>query len=155
MGQAGHRATVLHLSGNGSGPGRDSKVARRAYDYRALWHCLAGVAALSGVAALAARARSHFAQAREAASGIRWLANLARYQPDTPTPAADKQALEAQIERLEGLSLKLGTLHEAKYAKFKKSILDGLASSDPKLFEPAQRDLGELLGFRAGKHESD
>ena len=86
--------------------------------YRALWHYLAGTAAWygerSGVTALAVRARSHFAQARDATSGVRWLANLARYQPDTPTPAADKQALDMQIERLEALLLKLGTLHEAR-----------------------------------------
>jgi hypothetical protein len=127
--------------------------------YRALWHYLAGSAAWhgehDGVAALAARKRSHFAQARDASSGIKWLANLARYQPEAPPPETDKRALDSQIERLEALLLKLGTLHEAKYAKHEKAILDGLASNDARLFESAQRDLGEMLGFRAGKHESD
>ena len=127
--------------------------------YRALWHYLAGTAAWygerSGVSALGARARSHFAQARDATSGVRWLANLARYHPNTPAPTADKQALDGQIERLEALLLKLGTLHEARYAKHEKEILDGLSASDAALFEAAHRDLGEMLGFRAGLHNSD
>jgi hypothetical protein len=127
--------------------------------YRALWHYLAGSAAWcganGGAAALAARARSHFSQARDASSGIKWLANLARFQPDAPIPHADKQALDSQIERLEAMLLKLGTLHDAKYTRHEKMISDGLASNDAKLFEAAHRELGEMLGFRAGKHESD
>jgi hypothetical protein len=78
-----------------------------------------------------------------------------RYQSDAPTPKRDKEALDFQIERLEALLLKLGTLHDAKYNKHEKIILDGLSSNDAKLFESAHRDLGEMLGFRAGKHESD
>jgi len=127
--------------------------------YRALWQYLAGAAAWygerSGVAAMGARARSHFANARDAAGGIRWLSNLARFQPGTAPPPAEKQALDSQIERLEALLLKLGTGHQARYAKHEKAILDGLASADSTQFEMAQCDLGEMLGFRAGKHESD
>src|SRR5262249_27518798 len=125
----------------------------------ALWQYLAGAAASygerSGVAALGVRARSHYANARDASTGIRWLANLARYQPGTPQPAAEKQALDSQIERLETLLLNLGTGHEARYAKHEKQILDGLMSTESVRFEPAHRSLGEMLGFRAGKHESD
>jgi hypothetical protein len=127
--------------------------------YRALWQYLAGAAAShgerSGVAAMAARARSHFANARDAAGGIRWLSNLARFQSGAAVPPVEKQALDSQIERLEALLLKLGTGHHARYAKHEKAILDGLASTDVSKFEMAHRDLGEMLGFRAGKHESN
>jgi hypothetical protein len=127
--------------------------------YRALWQYLAGAAASygerSGVAAMAARAKSHFASARDAAGGIRWLSNLARFQAETSAPPVEKQALDSQIERLEALLLKLGTGHHARYAKHEKAILDGLAATDATQFETAHRDLGEMLGFRAGKHESD
>jgi hypothetical protein len=126
-----------------------------------LWHYLAGSAAWlgekQGVPTLAARARAHFAQARDASVGIRWLAGLARYHPGAGAPAVamEKQALEAQIERLEALLLKLGTLHDGRYSQHERTILDGLAAGDAKTFEMAQRDLGEMLGFQAGKHESD
>jgi hypothetical protein len=75
--------------------------------------------------------------------------------PGTPAPHVDKQIVEGQVERLEALLLKLGTLHEAKYAKHEKAILDGLAASDATTFEAAQRDLGEMLGFQAGNQETD
>jgi hypothetical protein len=88
-------------------------------------------------------------------TGVRWLAKLARYQPGTPVARVDKQIVEGQIERLEALLLKLGTLHEAKYAKHEKAILDGLAASDATKFEAAQHDLGEMLGFQAGNQETD
>jgi hypothetical protein len=127
--------------------------------YRALWQYLAGAAAWrgeqSGTAAMGTRARVHFGNARDAAGGIRWLSGLARFQTSSAPPPAEKLALDSQIERLEAQLLKLGTGHHARYAKHEKAILDGLASSDATKFEPAQRDLGEMLGFRAGKHESD
>jgi hypothetical protein len=60
-----------------------------------------------------------------------------------------------QVERLEACLLTLGTSHDAKFAKKEKTILEGLSSSDASTFEMAQRELGDLLGFHAGKHESD
>ena len=126
--------------------------------YRALWQYLAGAAAWygerGGVAAMGARARSHFANARDAAGGIRWLSNLARFQPGTTPPTAGKQALIHKLRGWKRCYSKLGTGHHARYAKHEKAILDGLASANLTQFEMAQRDLGEMLGFRAGKHES-
>jgi hypothetical protein len=127
--------------------------------YRALWQYLAGAAAAygegSGIAGMGARSRAHFASARDAAAGIRWLANLARYRPDVAAPSAENVALQSQIERLEANLLGLGTAHEARYAKFEKSIIDGLNSNDSTEFEIAHRDLGTMLGFQTGRHESD
>ncbi|WFU40834.1 helicase C-terminal domain-containing protein [Bradyrhizobium sp. CB82] len=127
--------------------------------YRALWHYLAGAAAdygeAAGIAGMSARSRSHFAAARDAAAGIRWLSSLARFRPDTSTRAPEDEALALQIERLEAYLLTLGTSHDAKFAKKEKAILDGLASSNASSFETAQRELGNLLGFQSGKHESD
>jgi hypothetical protein len=127
--------------------------------YRALWQYLAGAAATygesSGVAGMGARARAHFASARDAATSIRWMSNLARYRPDTVAPSSENDALLGQIERLETHLLRLGTAHDARYAKFEKSILDGFNSNDATQFEIAHRDLGTMLGFQAGRHEAD
>lgn len=127
--------------------------------YRALWQYLAGAAASygerSGLTAMAVRARSHFANARDASSGIRWLSSLARYQVDAPLLPAGKQALDSQIERLESLLLKLGTEHNTRYTKRENNILQGLNSENAADFESAHCALGEMLGFRSGKHESD
>jgi hypothetical protein len=127
--------------------------------YRALWQYLAGAAAAygesSGIAAMGARARAHFASARDAAGSIRWLAGLARYRPDLSPHTTEDEALQSQIERLETHLLNLGTAHDARYAKFEKSIRDGLQSANTKQFEIAHRDLGSMLGFQAGLHEAD
>jgi len=127
--------------------------------YRALWNYLAGAAAAygeaAGVAGMSARARTHFAAARDAAGAIRWLASLARYRAELPAVSTENQALQGQIERLEATLLKLGTKHEARFAQKEKAILDGLNSADTTQFEVAHKDLGEMLGFDAGRHESD
>lgn len=128
--------------------------------YRALWHYLAGSAAQAGAAdgmpALAAKARAHFTQAKKAAVGVRWLVGLARFQAEEPAAAerdADDAALLRQIERTEAVLERLGTLHDRSFAAHEREILEGLADSDR--FEEAQRRLGELLGFDAGKVEAD
>lgn len=127
--------------------------------YRALWNYLAGAAAAygeaAGIAAMSARARTHFAAARDAAGSIRWLAALARYRPELIAASKEDLAVQGQIERLEAMLLKLGTKHEGRFAKKEKRIFDGLNSADATQFEVAHKELGELLGFDAGRHESD
>ena len=127
--------------------------------YRALWHYLSGSAAWlgaeDGLSSLRARARTQFSQAKAAASGIAWLVGLARYQPETEAGAepAAQAALMAQIENLETRLAELGLLHDRAYAQNERDILTGIA--DGGSFEQAQRKLGEMLGFKAGKIEVD
>lgn len=125
--------------------------------YRALWHYLAGSAAWlgadAGVTGLAAKARTQFGWAKEAASGIPWLVSLARYQADDKSTADDNTILMGQIERVESVLEQLGTVHDRAFAMREKEILDGLASEGT--FEQAHKLLGELLGFDAGKVEVD
>ncbi len=127
--------------------------------YRALWHYLAGSAAWlgseSGVAGLNVKARAHFARAREAATSIPWLVSLARYQPESADAVADNSILLGQIERVEAILAQLGTTHDRAFAKREKQILDGLSSTEKGPFEQAHKLLGEMLGFDAGKKESD
>jgi hypothetical protein len=80
---------------------------------------------------------------------------FARFRPELAEASADDSALQSQIERLETLLLQLGTKHEKRYAQMEKSIVDGLNSSDAKAFEAAHCELGKMLGFEVGKHESD
>ncbi len=127
--------------------------------YRALWHYLAGSAAWlgsgSGVAGLNTKARAHFARAKEAATSIPWLVSLARYQPESADAVGDNSIILGQIERVEATLAQLGTTHDRAFAKREKEILDGLRSKEKGPFEQAHKLLGEMLGFDAGKKESD
>jgi hypothetical protein len=127
--------------------------------YRAMWHYLSGSAAWlgaeTGIETLRAKARTQFAEAKGAAIGIPWLVALARYQASEasgPEPAGDP-ALMAQIERLETVLADLGTLHDRGFEQREHDILKGIAAGGT--FEQAQRLLGEMLGFKAGKIEDD
>lgn len=125
--------------------------------YRALWYYLAGSAAWlgaeNGIAALKAQARIQFRSAKEAARGIPWLVELSRFQADDNADVKQNQYVMHQMERLEIVLAELGTLHDRKYEKKERAILEGI--DDPKRFEEAQRQLGELLGFSSGKIEQD
>lgn len=127
--------------------------------YRALWHYLAGSAAYlgakTGVAALQSKARAHFGEAYKCAPDIPWLTEFARHEaPEAigATAAADS-ALQQQAERLAAELSRLGSIHERKFARLEKEILEGLGN--PNTFEHAQVQLGNLLGFIAGKQESE
>ena len=127
--------------------------------YRALWEYLAGSTAWLGaredVSGFPGRARAHFARAKEAASGIPWLVVLSRYQPEGDVGGDDNATLMRQIERVEAVLAGLGTVHDRRFAKHEKEILEGLASAEKGPFEQAHKSLGELLGFDAGKVEAD
>lgn len=126
--------------------------------YRALWHYLAGSAAYlgakSGAAALESKARRHFAEAYKCAPDIPWLAEFARQEaPEALGAEAADSALQQQAERLAAELSRLGSIHERKFASLEKEILQGLGHPDT--FEYAQVQLGNLLGFIAGKQESE
>ncbi|HJX19293.1 MAG TPA: DEAD/DEAH box helicase [Acidiferrobacterales bacterium] len=127
--------------------------------YRALWYYLAGSAAWlgakAGATSLTSKARAKYAHAKETATDIPWLVGLARYQPEVvESTTTDVNApLMEQIERVEATLAQLGTIHDRAFAMREKEILDGLLNE--KTFEQAQKLLGELLGFDAGKVESE
>jgi hypothetical protein len=126
--------------------------------YRALWHYLAGSAAFLGaklgVAALEFKARRHFAEAYKCAPDIPWLAEFARHEaPEALGAEAADSALQQQAERLAAELSRLGSIHERKFASLEMEILQGLGHPDT--FEHAQVKLGNLLGFIAGKQESE
>lgn len=127
--------------------------------YRALWHYYAGVAAHlgspDGSGPMGQKARNHFKEAKKAAP-IHWLAALAKFQGSSDQNAENNAALLMQVERLEQKLEDLGSLHEGRFAKLEKDILEGLQTltpDDSKPFENAHVELGKLLGFAAGKVE--
>lgn len=136
-----------------------SLMAPELRGYRGLWHYLGGSAAWlggnQGITALTSKARSHFGQAKEAARGIPWLVKLSRYHSEVATPEGDEPLVFAQLEQVEAILARLGLYHDRKYDLREKEIIDGLSSSEKGPFENAHRLLGELLGFIAGKEESD
>ena len=127
--------------------------------YRALWHYYAGVAAHiaspDGSGPMGQNARNHFKEAKKSAP-IHWLASLAKFQGPGEHVADDNTALLMQIERLEEKLDTLGALHEGRFARLEKEILEGLNTLTPENsqpFEHAHVELGKLLGFAAGKIE--
>ena len=126
-------------------------------DTEPLWHYLAGSSAwlgsVSGTPALGAKARQHYSQAKEAARSISWLVGLSRFQAVPAETELKNDALIGQLERVEAVLDRLGKLHDRLYSEREQEILTGLASADK--FENAHRLLGEMLGFDAGKEESD
>jgi Rad3-related DNA helicase len=125
--------------------------------YRALWHYLAGSAALlagkEGVAGMEAQARAQFGRAKEAARSISWLVALSRYELGNQEADRRNAVVMRQIERVETTLVGLGKLHNRAYTKREKEIIEGL--SGPDQFEAAHEKLGELLGFGVGKIEAD
>ncbi|NWA10451.1 DEAD/DEAH box helicase [Pseudomonas gingeri] len=126
--------------------------------YRALWNYLAGsachLAAQRGNAAMAAKSRQYFKDAHGCAPNIPWLTAFARKEVgEAVTAQADDLALQQQVERVGAELTRLGPTHDRDFAKLEQSILQGLRHHET--FERAQKDLGSLLGFNAGKVESE
>lgn len=120
--------------------------------YRALWHYLAGSAASLGK--IKGKDRIQFEKAKEAASGISWLVALSRYQtPDAKEKSDENAILIEQLERVEAILENLGISHSRNYTQRENQILEGI--EDPDKFEQAHLLLGEMLGFKVGKVESD
>lgn len=126
--------------------------------YRALWNYLAGsachLAAQEGNESMAAKARQYYRDAHKCAPSIPWLTTFARREVgDTVTVQKDDIALQRQVERLGAELTRLGATHDRDFAEIELSILEGLQRHET--FERAQKDLGTILGFNAGKVESE
>ncbi|WP_420789095.1 DEAD/DEAH box helicase [Shewanella algae] len=126
--------------------------------YRALWNYLAGsachLAAQGGNATMAAKSRMYYQEAHKCAPNIPWLTDFARREIGNIVDVQPEDiALQRQVESIGAELMRLGTTHDRDYAKLEQSILDGLQR--PETFERAQKDLGTLLGFNAGKIESE
>lgn len=128
--------------------------------YRALWHYLAGSAAMlalnaGGNKSLEARAREEFSKAKDAATGIAWLVGLARYSNQNTVASGEDDIVLEQVERIETALASLGTTYERKYSAREKEILEGLEAEDAGKFENAHKLLGAMLGFEADNKETD
>lgn len=127
--------------------------------YRALWFYLAGAAAeraaAEGVSGFEVKARQAYRHAKEAAMGVPWLVALARATGTEAeaVKASRDAALMLQVERLEVYLSKLGTLHNRSFSARESEIRSGFAKAAT--FERAQQQLGEHIGFAAGKKETD
>lgn len=126
--------------------------------YRALWNYLAGsachFAAQGGNETMAAKSRQYYQDAHKCAPNIPWLTTFARREVgDAVTVQPEDIALQRQVERLSAELTRLGATHDRDFAKLEQSILDGLQQHET--FECAQKDLGTILGFNAGKVESE
>ncbi len=127
--------------------------------YRALWHYLAGSAALklsvSDTDAQAQAARSQFSKSRSAAPSVSWLNALVRDVSGLEDDTVSLQSNEVlkQVETLEQQFLAMGTVNNIKFEKKVAQALTELNSANT--FETGQVSLGILLGFSAANDESD
>lgn len=120
--------------------------------YRTLWHYLAGSAAQ--LAKIKSKDKLHFQNAKKTAPGIGWLVSLTRYQnvPEENVNIENEMLMD-QLERVESQLEALGISHPHNYNEKEREILEGLQSKEA--FEQAHVLLGEMLGYQAGKEESD
>jgi len=132
--------------------------------YRALWHYLAGNAAWlatqHGQLADAAVARDQYRRATRAAVSIKWLSDLAQYvdqdsDTDPDNGSRPHPANLAVVERLERVFCGLGSATNHKFDEIERRVLEGILHPDGNGFEAAHVELGRLLGYDAGKIETD
>lgn len=127
--------------------------------YRALWHYLAGSAALRLINVpgdlQAQAAKEQFVRAKAAAPAVAWLNTLARAVGGIDDHGQAPQSTETlkQVENLEQLFSEMGTVTNFKFEKRAAKVQTELAAAET--FESGQVELGLLLGFSAGNDESD
>jgi DEAD/DEAH box helicase/Helicase C-terminal domain len=124
--------------------------------YRALWHYLAGSAALlafeNGSVGFDAQAREQYATALKAEGAISWLVPLSKRAgiADSGVKNIDSKDTADLIERIENLFDNLGTLTDYKYNLFETEIRTKLEKNEASVFEDGHAKLGKLLGYDAG-----
>jgi hypothetical protein len=131
--------------------------------FRGFWYYLAGAAAElasregGGKEHLREVAAGHFLRAAACAPSVAWLRKLIppAEVPKDSGATITEECLQSNVERMELTFERRGFASPKKFEKEAKSILDGLAGTDPDKFEEAHRSLGELLGFDAGNANSD
>lgn len=128
--------------------------------YRSFWMYLAGNVAWlmhsSGVQGMDATAREYYGKAAKAAKGMSWLHELARIGLLVEDADDTSDAyLDSAIEGLECQLETLGTVHDSRFERRVKEILDGLHQTGAGPFERAQVLLGQLLGYKADNSDDD
>ncbi|MBK1635142.1 DEAD/DEAH box helicase [Rhodovulum adriaticum] len=125
--------------------------------YRALWHYLAGSAALlagkGGNSMMEKVAQEQYNQAMKAAKHLPWASSLLPPEKKDPEVLDVDENLQDQVEKIEATLVRMGTSSDRKFAKAEKKILEGL--QETKTFESSQVELGRLLGFTADNNETD
>lgn len=127
--------------------------------YRAVWHYFAASAAEIATSKrfdnLENSAREHYALAKNAAPSVSWLVRMASKKIDLDLSAEDGNDIctTCQVEQIESVFISLGGVTGRKYNAREAEIRKFIESGNN--FERGQVLLGELLGFRAGKSETD
>jgi hypothetical protein len=120
--------------------------------YQALWHYI-----LASWAVIAARAgdqdrwlmiaEAHFADARAAAAGSRWLAGLTTTASHLIAPPQRAAADPVDAVAINGIAAsRLRTMPGTKFAAIVQAVTDGLDQTSAPPYEKALADLGQLAG---------
>ncbi len=130
--------------------------------YQALWHYI--LASWSVIAARAgdrdrwtALAEAHFADARAAAAGTRWLAGLTTIAGQLIGPQQRDAADPVDAAAISGIAAsRLRTMPGTKFAPIVQAVTDGLVQTGAPQYELALAGLGQLAGAtvlgRSGDH---
>ena len=120
--------------------------------YQAMWHYI-----LASWAVIAARAgdrdrwlavaEAHFADARAAAAGTRWLAGLTTAAGQLIAPPRRDAADQVDAAAITGIAASaLRTMPGTKFATIAQSVTSGLAQTSAPPYEKALAGLGRLAG---------
>jgi hypothetical protein len=128
--------------------------------YRALWNYLAGssawLATKSQQIDLMSQSKVHFEAALKSITEIKWLSNLIRLIDKDEKEFKGIEANGILIENIEMSFEKLGLVHNRKYDKEEKYILENIINNkNSESFENAQVHLGQFLGYEAGNKETN
>jgi len=97
----------------------------------------------------------YFSEASKKITSVNWLGRLANQYSQNKIVLEDNSQIQRQVSNIVSMFASLGITHNAKFDIEINKILDYTANGKAEKFEQAQCALGELLGFKAGKEETD
>jgi hypothetical protein len=129
--------------------------------YQALWHYI-----LASWAVIAARAgdrdrwtklaEAHFADARAAAAGTRWLAGLTTTAAQLAAAAQSAAAGPADSAAISGIAASpLRTMPRTRFTALARAVTSGLAQTSAPVYEKALAGLGQLAGTAVPARSGD
>ncbi|MCV4273449.1 DEAD/DEAH box helicase [Pseudomonas capsici] len=125
--------------------------------YRALWNYLAGAAvslAYQNGQVGEDGSKEFYAEAMKSTIAITWLVDLAKNTGANFTVTSSQDSnLPSMVEKIEARLLDFGVKNNKRFNLEYTDIIQGLTSTEAKLFERSQVRLGHILGFESDNSE--
>lgn len=98
---------------------------------------------------------SYFESAAKSSSTIKWFSKIANKVSNGNVDVPDNTVEIEQFDNMQNLFTKDGLVHNGKFDKREQRVRSYLSSGDSSKFEESMVELGNLLGFTAGKVEEE